>query len=254
MAKISATSAEQYYARINDYIRAVFAINTLIPYATTMGVLPNQSAFSPKNPPIKEAIALLENPPLSFDGYFQSKVNALFADELPDHEEKPEILAIKNMQQISPYEKYVELITCARSKFHRAYTVQLLDSLSQKNTEEGMLVQSQGRNRPRRFHLGSHLLEILVQIAVLKPVGTGDRYRTSVISINDFMDWLQERYGFIINGLASKSFAQITELADNDAFRQNIQALKDRLREIGFYTDLSDAYNSQTIQPRYILD
>jgi hypothetical protein len=30
--------------------------------------------------------------------------------------------------------------------------------------------------------------------------------------------------------------------------------LKDRLREIGFYDDLSDAYNAQTIRPRYRLD
>ena len=31
------------------------------------------------------------------------------------------------------------------------------------------------------------------------------------------------------------------------------ESTKDRLREIGFYDDLSDAYNAQTIRPRYRL-
>ena len=32
-----------------------------------------------------------------------------------------------------------------------------------------------------------------------------------------------------------------------------MRAFKDRLREIGFYDDLSDAYTAQTIRPRYEL-
>ena len=40
-------------------------------------------------------------------------------------------------------------------------------------------------------------------------------------------------------------------IEDNKAFNNNLNNLKRRLREIGFYTDLSDAYNTQTIRPRY---
>ena len=40
-------------------------------------------------------------------------------------------------------------------------------------------------------------------------------------------------------------------IEDNKAFNGNLHNLKRRLREIGFYTDLSDAYNTQTIRPRY---
>lgn len=43
-------------------------------------------------------------------------------------------------------------------------------------------------------------------------------------------------------------------LEEHRAFRKNLRDLKDRLREIGFYDDLSDAYNAQTIRPRYRLD
>lgn len=42
-------------------------------------------------------------------------------------------------------------------------------------------------------------------------------------------------------------------LDEHRAFRENVRAFKDQLREIGFYDDLSDAYNAQTIRPRYEL-
>jgi hypothetical protein len=42
-------------------------------------------------------------------------------------------------------------------------------------------------------------------------------------------------------------------LDEHRAFRENVRAFKDRLREIGFYDDLSDAYNAQTVRPRYEL-
>jgi hypothetical protein len=67
--------------------------------------------------------------------------------------------------------------------------------------------------------------------------------------IDDFTIWLRERYGLVI--LPNKLDASIE---DNKSFNQNLNNLKRRLREIGFYTDLSDAYNTQTIRPRYPID
>lgn len=250
MGYLSVWSATQHYDRINDYIRAVFAVNVLIPYAATTPAI-DLKLIRQDDPPIRKLINLLAKPPITFQGYFVSKLNGLFADEAADHVEKPEVLAIKEMD-LSEYEKYVELITQERSKFHRDYLTELLDACSQKNTEAGLLVQSQGRKRPRRFHLGSRLLEILVQLAVLEETTAGN-YRTRVIRVNEFIDWLRLRYGFVINGLDS-AYVDRAELIDNEAFLQNIQALKDRLREIGFYTDLSDASNAQTLRPRYKLD
>jgi hypothetical protein len=34
----------------------------------------------------------------------------------------------------------------------------------------------------------------------------------------------------------------------------NYEALKNRLRQLGFYTDLSDASNSQVIKPRFKIE
>jgi hypothetical protein len=48
-----------------------------------------------------------------------------------------------------------------------------------------------------------------------------------------------------LGGLAS-----INDLA---ALRGNVERFKGRLREIGFFRDLSDAYVTQTITPRYAI-
>jgi hypothetical protein len=37
------------------------------------------------------------------------------------------------------------------------------------------------------------------------------------------------------------------------ALRRNVESFKGRLREIGFFRDLSDAYVTQTITPRYAI-
>jgi hypothetical protein len=36
--------------------------------------------------------------------------------------------------------------------------------------------------------------------------------------------------------------------------RDNTLGFKKRLREIGFYHDLSDAYITQTVSPRYVIE
>jgi hypothetical protein len=42
-----------------------------------------------------------------------------------------------------------------------------------------------------------------------------------------------------------------TSIDDRHALRDNMRAFTGRLREVGFYRDLSDAYVTQTITPRY---
>lgn len=45
-----------------------------------------------------------------------------------------------------------------------------------------------------------------------------------------------------------------TSIEDRRALRDNVRAFTGRLREVGFYRDLSDAYVTQTITPRYRID
>jgi hypothetical protein len=91
---------------------------------------------------------------------------------------------------------------------------------------------------------------MLVQIAVLEPTDqqTGVGFHSRPILIDQFTSWLRNRYGLVL--IPEWPDATIT---DYKAFNANLDHLKNRLREIGFYTDLSDAYNAQTIRPRYVI-
>ena len=65
---------------------------------------------------------------------------------------------------------------------------------------------------------------------------------------------MEARYGFIVGTPSLGEGRRPVTLDEHRAYRENVRSLKDRLREIGFYDDLSDAYNAQTIRPRYRLE
>ena len=66
------------------------------------------------------------------------------------------------------------------------------------------------------------------------------------------LDNLRTRYGLIINGLNEERFKNI-DINTHLAFKENVEAFKMKLRQIGFFDDLSDAYILQKIRPRYEL-
>lgn len=94
-----------------------------------------------------------------------------------------------------------------------------------------MIAAGRSRRHRRRFVLGTKLLETLIQLSVLKVQSTG--YQTQPASIEELMEWLYNRYGIIINGLGTEAFQQ-TDLNTNQAFRENVVAFRDKLRQIGF--------------------
>jgi hypothetical protein len=156
---------------------------------------------------------------------------------------------------LSSFETLIEVVTHVRQAHHIKYLVEMLDKLFQKNAPFGVLVQGKSRANPRRWHLGGRTLEVLVQLAVLKAKDTpqGRRFETEPILIEDFLSWMERRYGFVIAPGTTPGGRKPVSLDEHRAFRENVRAFKDRLREIGFYDDLSDAYNAQTIRPRYEL-
>ncbi len=250
MAELSRESANSHYFRMNEYIRAVFATNHLLKYVETLPPAQRSQIQT-----VASAIQLLENQDANFLAYFRVCVNRLLSNNDNDEEDlEQEVQRIRDME-ISPFDKYVELIALKRTGFHRRYLTHLVDELFQKNTEIGAMVQGKAKINGRRFHLGSRLLETLIQIAVLEPIGSGQntRFHSRPMLIEEFIGWLETRYGFVIDGSRLPQFID-ADICDYEAFRGNINALKDRLREIGFFTDLSDAYNAQTIRPRYPID
>ncbi|GHO56030.1 methylation-associated defense system protein MAD7 [Ktedonobacter robiniae] len=263
MATMSQANALEQFARINDYIKAVFTVNQLLYYLN--------NDFSRRGEPasVQEALATYHNPPADFEIMFKLRLNTLFQEldhqrqdaddpgissrkQAKEQAQWSEIDAIRDMQ-LSPFEMFIEVVSYIRTPFHQKYHIALLDSLLQKNEDTGLVRQGRSRKNGRRFHIGSRLLEVLVQIAVLEQDGP-NHFRSRPILIDELVRWLLDRYGFVINGLDVPALAEQAGVRELAAYRDNLRALKDRLREIGFYIDLSDAYNAQTIRPRYRLE
>ena len=129
------------------------------------------------------------------------------------------------------------------------YLGQFLDAVTMKNSTSMFWADSRSKRHPRRAAVGSKLLETLVQILLLHKDENGT-YHTKSISIDELTRLLRDRYGLIINGISEPRFAD-ADVVVHDAFKANTMAFKDKLRQIGFYTDLSDACILQKIRPRY---
>jgi hypothetical protein len=76
-------------------------------------------------------------------------------------------------------------------------------------------------------------------LAVLKAKDTpsGRRFETEPILVEDFLTWMERRHGFVIAPGVTVAGRKPVSLDEHRAFRENVRAFKDRLREIGFYDD-----------------
>lgn len=213
------------------YFRAHYVLKKLDEFAQT---------FPGYKSSIEELIPFMTHKDLN--GYFRTKLAEVTQVE-EDAEPDPEIKAIQDLK-LDPLDAYVEVLYHktfkSRSRNHKG----LMASLCGLNREDGFL--HGGRGKRRKYVLGNQLLEILVQLAVVG-VNRSGQFVTQPITVANFVKWLRERYGILID----------TTGEDNDspdvarALEVNYSALKDRLRQLGFFTDLSDASISQVIKPRF---
>lgn len=240
-AALSRASLTSHFDRISPYVRAVILLNRVKDFATV------QAAAGKCEPPrtVTDLLRLLSDPPSEMDGFFTARIADVLTQG-PDEEEEPIVTSILHLTGLSQLDKYVELVCLQRMRNERSKMIHLTDSLGQKNKPGGFLRQTAGARAPRWFVLGSHLLETLVQISVLGSDNSG-RLESKPVLLNDFSEWLRQRYGFVIYAPAFK----VVPPEEQDAWRRNEQALRERLHQIGFFTDLSDAFNSQTLRPRY---
>lgn len=244
MAELSRENCARHYASMNEYVRAVLAINQLFQFAESQT---GRRELDKQPNSVAEVLEVLNDQPPGFDYHFNNRIDGLFSDD-DGEEERPEVIAIREMTSLSPADTFVELVALERTQYYRRHLTKQLDSLFMKNTESCLMVQGKARTNQRRWYIGSRLLEVLVQISVLDThiVGDEKRFYSRPILIDEFVTWLKERYGFTIAPNSPNS-----TIKDYEAFNANMRYLKSRLREIGFYTDLSDAYNAQKIRPRY---
>jgi hypothetical protein len=97
-----------------------------------------------------------------------------------------------------------------------------------------------------RYAPGNELLSILVQLA---QVSVGDSSGTAprAIKLREFVDYLYTRFGILVDrppsGLVGPEYVA--------AAQANLNAMLDRLREMGVFRDLSDDFTVQRLTPTY---
>lgn len=231
---LSKKNVESDYNKMYKYFKSHYKLVKLSEFAKTQG---NQS------PTVEQLSGYLTNPAL--DGFFNYKLADITVDE--DLKDDPDVQAILQMN-IPAIDKYVEILCNDKSNWKNlvARHKKLMSGLCNINREDGFL--QGGRGRQRKYVMGNLLLEVLVQLAVVSADPRG--FKTQPITIVSFIEWVKNRYGIYINEWITGSDSPETAKALNN----NYLALKERLRQLGFYTDLSDASNSQVIKPRFNIE
>jgi hypothetical protein len=241
-AQLARASAAEHFARIPEYVRAVFLVNRLKDYARVQAA----SGRRARAETLDDLLATLRDPPADLDGFFAARIaDVLVSPDSEDEDEDPVVKEIVGLD-LPALDRFVELVCLQRLRLEAKRVMDLLDSLSQKNRPGGFLRQTAGARARRWFTLDSHLLETLVHIAV---VGRreGAPLSSRIVLVDEFVTWLRDRYGFV----AYAPDFRAVHPEEHEAWQRNEQALRERLHEIGFFVDLSDAYNSQTLRPRY---
>lgn len=185
------------------------------------------------------------------DGYFARDIQhvreAGYDEESKQYNPEVErIIAVCNDRKLNKLETFVEILYHFQYGTLRDQHRKLIAGLCGTELDRGFM---HGRGRAKRkYVIGNELLEVLIQLAVLEYRESDDSWQSRPIPIRNFVEWLRGRYGLLIDDLGPT--AQESEKT-NRALAANFEALKIRLRQLGFFTDLSDAANSQVIMPRF---
>ena len=255
---MSEQSATLHYKRIPAFIKAYFGVKKLDEFAEYLSKKGRLSgAKSIKKMSVTDIFKLLESP-LGQDreqffgqrnaGILDASVSsANESDEIP-----PEVHAITQLG-LPEYETYIEILLFAQGNAIRSGLVKNLDSFMLKNKPGALLEQNSGTHGGRHFCLDGRLLEVMLQLAVLSKGGDLG-FHTKELRVDQLLTFLKSRYGIHIDSLPETDSFCDQSIDVNSALRDNLVGFKRRLREIGFYRDLSDAYITQTVTPRYQID
>ena len=246
-------SADGYIRRIPSFIRSYFVARKLDEFGDALLSRGKLTAPTNRVLPLDQVFSLLDQPfAEERERYFSGRLGGLQDSLKDDAGELDAATSALLKLGLSDFDTYIEILVAQRGEFHRKYLIQCFDAILQKNKPGALMAQPRARHAPRRFVLDSRLLEVLLQIAVLQVSDGG--YRTDEMRIDALLRFLRERYGLYIDQLPPGEGFGAPSIEDRQALRQNLLAFTARLREIGFYRDLSDAYVTQTVVPRYSIN
>ncbi len=246
LSKYACADMEKITNGYRDYVKATFIFN-----------LVQKRLWETANNP-DSVLAEIKKGINKSDGFYESRLSSIREKYILDHSDEPD--ADKTFDELLQYfppkdffDKYIYLLESSNlGESQVKFLNRFIDNCCMKNSNSMLLADGRSKRYPRRGVIGSKLLETLVQLLVLQK-GDNGKYFTQTLSIDDLTRMIYERYGLIVNGADSPRFTN-ADVNTNAAFKENMDAFKNKLRQIGFYTDLSDATILQKIHPRYKID
>jgi hypothetical protein len=250
-ARLAERSARRWYGRIPAFVQATFTVKKLDDFSRYLATRSAAKRSADAPPSVAHLLELLGPRHRAAREQFGAigLDRVLTALRGPDDDLDPQTADLVALG-LDPFTTYIEVVTAQRVAFHRKYLTECLDTLLLKS-RPGALV-TQPRRGERRFVLDSRLVEVLLQLALLGNDRQG-ALRTVPLRVDEFLTVLKSRYGLFIDEFPPGDDLGRPGIAERAALRENRVAFVDRLREIGFYADLSDAFITQTITPRYRL-
>ena len=182
--------------------------------------------------------------------YFKFRLASLIEESSSGSEDvDPEIREVTAMG-LGEFESFIEILMAYRGKYHRQYITECLDSLLLKNKENGLLGQSRTKGSPRRFVLGSKLLEVLLQVAVLTQ--DGGCFVTREVRIEELLAFLEKPlWLFTSTGYPKEPRPNSSRRSSTDApsAPSTSKPLSVACAKSDSNEDLSDAYVTQKVSP-----
>lgn len=255
LSALAEKSAEFHFRRIPAFVKALFLVKKLDEFATDQLRLGRLAGGVGRSMSVSELLQLLaEKHSKEKEVYFQARLL-----NMTDGGGSDESVVVPEWEPIlqlglDNLDAFVECLTAQRGAYVRSFVVKCLDAFMLKNRPGALSVQSRSKNAPRRFTLDSRLLEVLLQINVLAYEPSLGRYHSKPIQLEALLRTLRERYGLYIDKLPIEEGFSDPSIEERQVLRDNTMAFKEKLREIGFFQDLSDASISQHVRPRYQID
>lgn len=237
---LAQAKVRKHYSEMSRYIKNHIRVKKLDEFRTRL--IERGITDAGNLPRTLTGLLALEKHP-RIETFFEGRIDDLLTPE-PDEERNKQLEGIAKLG-MGALDTYVEMVYSLRQKYHLRYHREMLDAFCGKNKDSGFLRVGKGR-AGRRYYLGNELLETFVQLAVIDFHPKRGFY-TRGITVADFVTWLKNRYGILTDEYGEP----VEGVEMTEAMHQNYEALRTRLRQLGFYTDVSDASNSQVIQPRF---
>ncbi|WP_289008436.1 methylation-associated defense system protein MAD7 [uncultured Thermomonospora sp.] len=250
-ARLAERSAQVWFARIPEFLKATYTVAKLDEFAQHL--VGRYKLREPKGGffKVRELLPLL-GPRYRADrtAFGNARLASVLGSSHPSDERLDSEISQILQLGLDEFTTYVEVATALRVGFHHKYLTDCLDSLLLKNRPGAMIAQP--HRGKRRFVLDSRLLEVLLQISLVRQ-GESGVYQTAPLRVDEFLEVLRKRYGLYLDRLPEGDGFAGASILDQAVLRANRAAFVARLREIGYYSELSDAYLTQTITPRYVI-